>query len=82
LVGLLVQDVEQLQYAVIAVGMSCSVVSGLLPIIVIDWFGMGLQLFDAAGTAGAPTTSDFLPSPSSNHFTAQRTAASLSYRRL
>ena len=41
LVGLCVQDVEHLQYAVILVGISYGGVFGLLPTIVIEWFGMG-----------------------------------------
>lgn len=41
LVGLRVRDVERLQYAVILVGVSYGAVFGLMPIIVIEWFGMG-----------------------------------------
>ena len=42
LVGLGVQHVEHLQYAVSLVGMSYGATFGLLPIIIIEWFGMGL----------------------------------------
>lgn len=41
LVGLQVQDIEHLQYAVILVGISYGATFGLLPIIIIEWFGMG-----------------------------------------
>ena len=43
LVGLRVQVIEQLQYAVMLVGISFGGVFGLLPTIVIEWFGMGLS---------------------------------------
>ena len=42
LVGLRVQNIEHLQYAVILVGTSYGGVFGLLPTITIEWFGMGL----------------------------------------
>jgi MFS family permease len=41
LVGLGVQDIKHLQYAVILVGISYGGVFGLLPTIIIEWFGMG-----------------------------------------
>ena len=41
LVGLRIQNIEHLQYAVILVGISYGGVFGLLPTIIIDWFGMG-----------------------------------------
>lgn len=41
LVGLRVQDVKHLQYAVTLVGVSYGGVFGLLPTITIEWFGMG-----------------------------------------
>jgi len=40
LVGLRVQDIEQLQYAVALVGISYGAVFGLTPVIVLEWFGM------------------------------------------
>lgn len=42
LVGLLVQDNRQLQYAVILVGISYGALFGLIPTIVVEWFGIGL----------------------------------------
>jgi hypothetical protein len=42
LVGLLVQDVEYLQYPVFLVGISFGGTVGLVSIIVIEWFGTGL----------------------------------------
>jgi hypothetical protein len=42
LVGLRVQQVEQLQYAVMLVGVSYGAVYGLIPIITLEWFGIGL----------------------------------------
>ena len=42
LVGLRVRDIEQLQYAVMLVGISFGGIFGLIPTIVIEWFGMGL----------------------------------------
>lgn len=44
LVGLRVQDIEYLKYAVILVGISYGGVFGLLPTIIIEWFGMGLYI--------------------------------------
>lgn len=41
LVGLRVQDIKHLQYAVLLVGVSYGGVFGLIPTIVIEWFGMG-----------------------------------------
>ena len=41
LVGLGVQDIKHLQYAVILVGISYGGVFGLLPTIASEWFGMG-----------------------------------------
>lgn len=41
LVGLGVQDIQHLQYPVILVGISYGGVFGLLPAIIIEWFGMG-----------------------------------------
>ena len=41
LVGLYVQNIEHLQYAVFLVGISYGATFGLLPVIVIEWFGMG-----------------------------------------
>ena len=40
--GLCVQAVEHLQYAVFLTGFSYGATYGLLPIIVIEWFGIGL----------------------------------------
>ncbi|KAF9782320.1 major facilitator superfamily domain-containing protein [Thelephora terrestris] len=40
LVGLGVQDIKHLQYAVVLVGISYGGVFGLLPTIIIEWFGM------------------------------------------
>ena len=45
LVGLCVQEIEQLQYAVFLVGISYGAVFGLTPIIVLEWFGLGLYNF-------------------------------------
>ena len=42
LVGLRVRDIEHLQYAVTLVGISYGGVFGLLPTIIIEWFGMGM----------------------------------------
>ena len=44
LVGLCVRDIEHLQYAVALVGISYGGVFGLLPTIVIEWFGMGTRI--------------------------------------
>ena len=44
LVGLRVQDIEHLRYAVALVGVSYGGVFGLLPTIIIEWFGMGLYI--------------------------------------
>ena len=41
LVGLCVQDIKHLQYAVTLVGISYGGVFGLLPTITIEWFGIG-----------------------------------------
>lgn len=41
LIGLYVQHIEQLQYAVALVGMLYGASFALLPIILIEWFGMG-----------------------------------------
>ena len=43
LVGLGVQDVEHLQYAVALVGLSYGGVFGLFPTITIEWFGIGAR---------------------------------------
>lgn len=43
LVGLGVQDIKHLQYAVILVGVSYGGAFGLLPTITIEWFGMGMH---------------------------------------
>lgn len=43
LIGLCIRDVEHLQYAVFLVGISYGGVFGLLPTIIIEWFGMGTQ---------------------------------------
>ncbi|KAF9652133.1 MFS general substrate transporter [Thelephora ganbajun] len=40
LVGLRVQDIEHLQYAAMLVGISYGGVFGLLPTIIVEWFGM------------------------------------------
>jgi len=40
LVGLRVQDIKHLQYAVLLVGFSYGGVFGLMPTIIIEWFGM------------------------------------------
>ena len=40
-VGLFIQNNEQLQYAVVLVGVSYGAVYGLIPIIAIEWFGIG-----------------------------------------
>ena len=40
-VGLRIQAIENLKYAVVLVGLSYGGVFGLLPTIVIEWFGMG-----------------------------------------
>ena len=45
LVGLRVRDIEHLQYAVILVGISYGAVFGLLPTIIIEWFGMGPYIY-------------------------------------
>jgi hypothetical protein len=45
LVGLGVQDIERLQYAVVLVGISYGALFGLTPIIVIEWFGIGPYTF-------------------------------------
>ena len=45
LVALRVQDIEHLQYAVFLVGISYGGVFGLLPTIVIEWFGIGLYSY-------------------------------------
>jgi len=41
LVGLCVRDIQHLQYPVILVGISYGGIFGLLPTIIIEWFGMG-----------------------------------------
>jgi len=41
LVGFGVRDIDHLKYAVILVGISYGGVFGLLPTIIIEWFGMG-----------------------------------------
>ena len=41
LAGLCVRDIEHLQFAVALVGISYGGVFGLLPSIIIEWFGMG-----------------------------------------
>lgn len=41
LVGLYIQNIEHLQYAVLLVGISYGATYGLLPVIAIEWFGMG-----------------------------------------
>ena len=45
LVGLAVQDIEHLQYAVALVGVSYGGVFGLMPTIIIEWFGIGACFF-------------------------------------
>ena len=45
LVGLRVREIEQLQYAVVLVGISYGALWGFIPIIVIEWFGIGLYSF-------------------------------------
>lgn len=59
LVGLGVRDVEHLQYAVILVGISYGGVFGLLPTIIIEWFGMGTQAFVPLRIPGADLSSGF-----------------------
>jgi hypothetical protein len=56
LVGLRVREIERLQYAVVLVGISYGATYGLLPIIVIEWFGIGLCSFCSAGTAGTDSS--------------------------
>ena len=45
LLGLLVEEIEHLQIAVVFVGLSYGGVFGLLPTIIIEWFGMGPYIY-------------------------------------
>jgi MFS family permease len=74
LVGLGVHDIKHLQYAVVLVGVSYGGVFGLLPTIIIEWFGMG------------PYSCSFLfelqeLTPPSAQTTSQRTGALFPYHR-
>ena len=60
LVGLRVQDIEHLRYAVFLVGISYGATFALLPIIIIEWFGMGL--YSSFFLASAETAGTDLPS--------------------
>ena len=71
LVGLLVRDIEHLQYAVILVGISYGGVFGLLPTIVIEWFGLGTHSLSSLSELQELTcpSGSFSP-PSLNRYTA------------
>ena len=45
LLALLVEDIEHLQFVVVLVGLSYGGVFGLLPTIIIEWFGMGPYIY-------------------------------------
>jgi hypothetical protein len=67
LVGLRVRDIEHLQYAVMLVGISYGGVFGLLPTIIIEWFGMGMHNRSFLSELQELTyPSEPLSSPSSN----------------
>jgi len=70
LAGLRVQDIKHLQYAVILVGISYGGVFGLLPTIIIEWFGMGTQSFVSVGITriNSPFGIPVIESPHKAHF--------------
>ena len=79
-VGLFIQNNEQLQCAVALVGVSYGAVYGLIPIIVIEWFGIGSSSLPFSQQLQNPTySSDSLRFRTVAQPMSQRTVALLTY---